>query len=734
MAAPPEQPPTPATPKALLGRASALLAASRAAVGGLDEAQQQVVAAFRDLREEMVRRDLADIPVERLKDATGGAIRVTPLRKAGFTTVAHVFDADHHSLEWINGVGPTTANQAVAAARQIAEAVRSGPQFRVDLDPGNARSTRLVTALYRWDQLGRFTGRLDQPVESAAADLERAIAAAAPAASRLRMFLRGRRRRAEALAALDRVRSLLEWAAGSGFGATVAQATALAAGTVEPAVAWKDFERRSVEYYGRLGEVVDLGLDVAAAEGFLPTEIVDRVNQQSLDDTARRVSLRGYQAFGARFALAQRRVIIGDEMGLGKTIQAIAAMTHLRALDHRHFLVACPASVLVNWIREITARSTLRPHRIHGPDRGPALHDWVRDGGVGVTTLDSLHHVDVPDEIRLGMLVVDEAHYVKNPDTRRARNVRAWTDRTERVLFLTGTPMENRVEEFKNLVDFLQPALNPSIDGRHGAAGPDVFRKAVAPVYLRRNQEDVLTELPELSKVDEWVEFGRHDYAAYRDAVFAGNFMAMRRAAYAPADPSKSAKLARLVEIVDECAANGRKVVIFSFFRDVLDLVAATLRRDTLGPLTGSTAPAQRQALVDRFSSVDGHAVLLSQIQAGGVGLNMQAASVAIICEPQIKPTLEEQAIARLHRMGQVRAVQAHRLLASDSADERLLDLLARKIRLFDDYARRSDVADASPDAVDISDIDLARRIVETEQERMATDAGAHLDTETQPR
>ena len=466
MATPPAQAPALAGPKALLKHARDLLGSVHSVRSALDHAQQQVTAAFHDLREQMVRRDLANIPVERLKDATGGGIRVTALRTAGYTTVARVVDAGPARLQRINGVGPTTANQAVAAARQIAEAVRSGLQFRVDLDPGNERSNRLVSALYRWDGLVALTDKLDQPLDRASADLERAIAAAAPASSRLRMFFRGRRRRTEALTGLEQVASMVAWADASGFGATVRRAVSLGVGGVNPAEAWTDFERRSVEYYGRLGEVVDLGLDVAAAEGFLPTEIVDRVNQHSLDDTFRRVSLRGYQAFGARFALTQRRVIIGDEMGLGKTIQAIAAMSHLRALDHQHFLVACPASVLVNWIREITARSIMCPHRIHGAERGSNLNAWIRTGGIAVTTLDSLHHVVVPAHIKLGMLVIDEAHYVKNPYTRRARNVHVWTNCTDRVLFLTGTPMENRVEEFKNLVDFLQPTLaRQSTDG-----------------------------------------------------------------------------------------------------------------------------------------------------------------------------------------------------------------------------------------------------------------------------
>lgn len=126
---------------------------------------------------------------------------------------------------------------------------------------------------------------------------------------------------------------------------------------------------------------------------------------------------------------------------------------------------------------------------------------------------------------------------------------------------------------------------------------------------------------------------------------------------------------------------------------------------------------------MDAFSAVEGHAVLLSQIQAGGTGLNMQAASVVILCEPQIKPTLEHQAVARAHRMGQVRTVQVHRLLATDSVDQRLVELLARKDRLFDAYARRSDLAETTPDAVDVSDAELARRIVEEEQQRLADGA-----------
>jgi SNF2 family DNA or RNA helicase len=278
--------------------------------------------------------------------------------------------------------------------------------------------------------------------------------------------------------------------------------------------------------------------------------------------------------------------------------------------------------------------------------------------------------------------------------------------------------MENRVEEFRHLVRYLQPALVAQIDNTDGAAGPLAFRRAVAPAYLRRNQEDVLAELPDRVHVDEWEEFSAADMDAYRAAVATGNFMAMRRAAYH--HPEKSAKLERLQELVEEAAETQLKVLVFSFFRDVLAAVHDRLGPSVFGPLSGKMSPLRRQQVVDEFTAAPGHAVLLSQIQVGGVGLNLQAASVVILCEPQVKPTVESQAVARAHRMGQARKVQVHRLLAADSVDQRMLDILHKKVRLFDSYARRSDIAESTPDAIDISEQELARQIIEAEQQRLS--------------
>ncbi|MEV0226158.1 SNF2-related protein [Streptomyces sp. NPDC050704] len=710
--------------RAVVARAERLHGLARGVLDDHARAVAEVRTALVPIHAELVVQELAGIPVSRLKDVTEGRLRLGALETAGLGSVRAVFEASRYELRQIPGVGAQTADQALAAARQIARAVETTVSVRIDVDHPEPRTTALVIALRRLVEAGPELRRAVDAARELGRRIEALLPVARPATGRLRMALTGRNRRETALAAVAELRALTADAVAKELHLLLMQAsTDLLRESASDAEAWVDFELRSAEYYSQLVEIAGSAPDVEAAEGFLPADVADRVHAQGLDDTHRRVSLRGYQSFGARFALAQRRVVLGDEMGLGKTIQAIAVLAHLAADGHRHFLVVCPASVLINWTREIRSRSTLRAVPVHGPDRQDAYAEWRERGGVAVTTFDVLHSLPGPKKTSPApaALVVDEAHYVKNPDARRSRAVAEWTGRCERVLFLTGTPMENRVEEFRALVRYLQPDLVPRIQGSDAVAGPHTFRRSVAPAYLRRNQRDVLTELPALLQVDEWEELSATDQDAYREAVAAGNFMAMRRAAYTHAE--KSAKLQRLRELVAEAAANDLKVVVFSYFRDVLATVQEALGDAVSGPLAGGVPATRRQQLVDEFTDASGHAVLLCQIEAGGIGLNLQAASVVILCEPQVKPTLEHQAVARAHRMGQVRPVQVHRLLATDSVDDRLLRILESKDRLFDAYARRSDVAEATPDAVDVSDGTLARRIVEEEQQRLATAA-----------
>ena len=721
-------------PRALVSQARGLRQSISVAVAAPPARLRAARATYELARDDVVRQQLAELPLARLKETTQGRLRLRLIEAAGYRTVGQAAAAGVVRLQQIQGVGPQTATQVVAAARQLANAMMQSVRLRFDPDARPAAQTRLLAELHAYGIARQAASPGPENLGDTAAALDAVLTGSRRAASQLRMFFSGSRKRDEARIALSQLGDLMEVVHQSGLDARLQQGLAtLAAKPPDAARLWQDYEERAVFYNGLLIEVGELAPDIESGQGFIPADIAQRVHQHPLDLSRMRASLRGYQAFGAKFALCQRRAMLGDEMGLGKSVEALAAMCHLHVEGQRHFLVVCPASVLVNWTHEISRHSELRSHRLHGPDRQRNFQAWTRTGGIAVTTYDSLRSLPKPAGMDLGLLVVDEAHYTKNMNAERTKAVREWARTTSRVLFLTGTPMENRVEEFRVLVSHLQPGLLPHVSSVDGLIGAGHFRAAVAPVYLRRNQSDVLAELPPRVDTEEWVELRGRDWEAYRDAVAAGNFMAMRRAAYAPGHPADSAKLGRLVEIVEEASANRRKVVVFSYFRDVLDVIGAVLGDVAIGPLTGSTPPIHRQAMVDEFSARRVPAVLVSQIQAGGVGLNIQAASVVILTEPQWKPTSEDQAIARCHRMGQVRSVDVHRLLAEDTVDQRMLEILATKAVLFDEYVRRSELKDQSPDAVDISDLKAAqdvgnqveaeRRIIETERKRLRMEA-----------
>jgi superfamily II DNA or RNA helicase len=758
--------------RALIRRAQDLSAALGDALAAPELRRKEAQRAYGALRNEAAADELAQMPLERIKDVTHGRLMLGALEKAGFGTVGSVLTAGSSALDTVPGVGPQTAAQVVAAARQIAAALAGTVTARIDPDKRTIPQANLLGALHAYERAqANVPPRAPDPAPLKG-ELDDAVAQSRPAGSRLRMFFSSAGRKQGARDALVRLHAIL----GS---AEAAEATdrlrpghpaALTDRAPDSTALWQDYLARPVAYNGLLIDVAGLGPDQESAEGFLPAEIAERVRDQPLDLSLVTASLRGYQAFGAKFALAQRRVIIGDEMGLGKTLQALAAMAHLSAVAKAsgdaagpvHFLVVCPASVVVNWIREVTKHTTLTAHKLHGPGRDRARERWLAAGGVAVTTYEALRSLATPGvaldpdgegpapAVPLAMMIVDEAHYAKNAAALRTKAVNAWADATPRVLFLTGTPMENRVEEFRTLVGHLRPDVAGTVKDVDGLLGGTRFRRAVAPVYLRRNQDDVLSELPPRLETSDWVDLDGDALEAYRAAVAEGNFMKMRRAAFAvgPAPgapdpgasgalgvPGDSKKLDRLIDIVEEATDDGRKVVIFSFFRTVLDTIMTVLGDKALGPLTGDVPPARRQALVDEFTASAGPSVLVAQIQAGGVGLNIQAASVVILCEPQWNPAIEEQAIARAHRMGQVRRVDVHRLLAEHTVDQRMLELTAGKRREFDEYARQSDLAAASPDAVDISDLtavaevasqtaasqaEAERRIVAAERARLS--------------
>jgi superfamily II DNA or RNA helicase len=717
--------------RAVVSDGRAVHDAIEAVLAAPGESREVARRAYEAVRDQLAADALAVMPVDRLRDLIHKKVTFAPLIDSGIETVGQVLVTGESGLRRIPGIRRRTAKRIMAAAAQTRGSVEDVIRVRIDPDARTPGQAALVAALRRYE---RSRSALKGPdLSPLGSEIGRRLDRAARGASRGKMlFTFSGRKKQEARDALTELDAILSSKPVTTARKRLSRAEAeLEKAGKEQRVArlWNDYLARPVTYNGLLIDVAELDPAREASQGFLPADIAEQVRVLPLDQSLLKTSLRGYQAFGAKFALVQERVILGDEMGLGKTVESLAAMCHLAAKGATHFLVVCPASVVINWTREVERHTLLEARRLHlpGAKRQAAEQEWAANGGIAVTTFEALRTMPEDLDVSIAMMVVDEAHYAKNPNALRTQAVSEWASRSRRVLFMTGTPMENKVEEFRVLVGHVRPNVAENLDLADEALDGTRFRERVAPVYLRRNTEDVLSELPDRLETQEWVALEGAAMRAYRKAVLEGNFMAMRRAAFDPGTVKESQKLRRLAEIVSEAADGGRKVIVFSYFRDVLETVTEVLAgRDgvpgipVVGPLTGDIPPAERQAMVDELTNASGPAVLVAQIQAGGVGLNIQAASVVIIAEPQLTPSMEEQAIARAHRMGQVRPVDVHRLLCEDSVDQRILELLAAKREAFDEYARRSDMANATPDAVDTaSEADLRNAIVAAERARL---------------
>jgi SNF2 family DNA or RNA helicase len=677
-------------------------------------------AAASHAKESQVLLELAKLPVDRLKDATEETVRIETLRKYGFQNVASIYNSSAIQLERIPGITLTAAQSIKALADQMYQAIAQSISYGIDIDDLTSADKELIENLQGLDYLRSATRNSTSKMQPIVQTIRNSLSQTQPLNSRFRWLFTGSEKKKRALGALQEITYLV------GDPTTIALVEAARLGldalekrSPQPV---EEFKKRSSDYYAILEDVTNIRPNTAANRHF-NQELLDKIRAQELDTSTIKATLREYQTFGGKFALTQGRVIIGDEMGLGKTLQAISAIAHRRLSGATRFLVVCPASVVTNWIREVEARCEIPIVKIHGEDHKGALQQWVDSSGIGITTYDTLKSFDITVEqitaLAVDTVIVDEAHYIKNVATGRTRTISKWLDRAPHAIFLTGTPLENRVDEFIALAKLLDPNLGNDLFRSTLAAGPEPFRKAVAPIYLRRNTEEVLKELPELIEVVEYCTWEGVDKQNYLDAVASGNFMAMRRAAFTAQPDMQPSKLERLLELVEESFESGQKVIVFSYFRSVIEQVVQALGERAIGPITGSVSSTQRQYIVDEFQNSLTPLALVGQIQAAGTGLNIQAASVVILCEPQIKPSLEVQAIARAHRMGQVRKVQVHRLILPESVDERMLDLLAHKQLQFDQYARDSDLADGLADKIEISEESIAKTIVTEERKRL---------------
>lgn len=442
-----------------------------------------------------------------------------------------------------------------------------------------------------------------------------------------------------------------------------------------------------------------------------------------------RASLRGYQRDGLAWLdfLSDSGLggVLADDMGLGKTVQLLA---HLLARKQRGqlehpALVLAPTSLVGNW-RDEAARFTpdLRVLVVHGPQRH-GLHEEMARHDLVITTYPLLlrDHEQLAAQA-FSLLVLDEAQAIKNAKSRAAKLVRE-LDAGQRIA-MTGTPLENHLGELWALFDAVEPGLlgddrhftrffRTPIEKHGDAERQDRLNRRIAPLMLRRRKEDVLAELPAKTEIIRHIELEgrqRELYETLRLAQHQRVLEEMKKRGLAQSgivvidallklrqvccDPRlvklerarrvvESAKLDHLLDMLDSLVEEGRRVLVFSQFAQMLALIEEALdaRKLPYQTLTGDTPGTQRTALVKKFQ--DGKVPLfLISLKAGGVGLNLTAADTVIHYDPWWNPAVEAQATDRAHRIGQDKPVFVYKLICTATVEEKIQALQQRKAEL----------------------------------------------------
>jgi SNF2 family DNA or RNA helicase len=382
----------------------------------------------------------------------------------------------------------------------------------------------------------------------------------------------------------------------------------------------------------------------------------------------------------------------------------------------RPCLVVCPVSVLGTWAQQAAAFTpSLRVGLAHGPDRASTVQH-LQDYDLVLTSYATLLRDDTLRGALYHVVALDEAQAIKNPRAKIASATR--TMRTRQRLALTGTPIENNLVELWSIFRFVAPGLLGSQSqftrayskpAEQGGAADAVagLRRRVAPFLMRRTKDAVLTELPPKTEVIRSVvlsERERELYEAVRRVVSDEVREALKNkglglsrivvleallrlrqiccdARLAPklADPPDgSSKLAELMALLEPLIASGQRILLFSQFTKMLDLIAARLEAASVPFLMLTGRTRKRQPLVDRFQAEEVPLMLVS-LKAGGTGLNLTAANTVILYDPWWNPAVEQQAIDRTHRIGQERPVTVYRLVCEGSVEERILALQEHK-------------------------------------------------------
>lgn len=431
-----------------------------------------------------------------------------------------------------------------------------------------------------------------------------------------------------------------------------------------------------------------------------------------------RGTLYNYQARGvawmSRTLSHTGGLILADEMGLGKTIQIISLFLLDPPASQAPALIICPTTLIENWVRELGAFAPSLSVLVHRGSSRAGLYRDLQKAQVVITTYDTLVNDSVMFcAIEWSFLVCDEAQAVKNPASRR-RAVVARVPR-RRAIPVTGTPVENSLLDLWSLMDLAIPGLlgSQSEFQTHWTDDIASARSLAAvtdPFVLKRQVADVAKDLPERIDVDVPLELGAtlaREYERVRNDTIAkypqaGALVAtgqlqlfcahpwLRTADTSaegweedievetlPHIPLVTPKVERTLELLNEAFVRGKKVLIFASFNQCASLIqhaASGLPSAFWGMINGSTPQAERQPVIDRFSSHDGPAALILNPRAAGAGLNITAATVVIHFTQVWNPALEKQASARAHRRGQTSPVTIYRLFYVGTVEEVMLD------------------------------------------------------------
>jgi SNF2 family DNA or RNA helicase len=460
-----------------------------------------------------------------------------------------------------------------------------------------------------------------------------------------------------------------------------------------------------------------------------------------------KVELLPYQLDGIAFAAGAGRAILADDMGLGKTIQAIGLAEVLRReVGIERVLVVCPASVKAQWRSEIERFSGHTCRLVLG-----GAKERAAQYGAAFFTIcnyeQALRDLLAIEATPWDLVVLDEAQRIKNWEAKTSRVMKALRSRF--ALALSGTPLENRLDELYSVVEFVdERRLGPAFRffHRHRVANEggrvlgydnlSDLRRTLAPVLLRRTRAAVLSELPprttevvRVSPTPAQVDLhngyiqivitivrkpfiSEMDLLRLRKALLACRRVADSTALVDGREPGHSSKLERLEELLEQLLREeDRKIVLFSEWTGMLDLVEKRLRklRAPWIRLDGSVPQRKRQALVETFRRDAGIPLFLTT-NAGATGLNLQAANTVVNVDLPWNPAVLEQRIGRVHRMGQTRPVQVFVLVTEETLEENLLGTLAAK----HDLAEAVLDPDSDVEAVDLlSNVEELRRRLE---------------------